>query len=96
MTYTLLYRRSVQKMINEVYAWYEHQQTGTGELFLEELELYQIKLATNPFIFGILNQRYRQAILKRFPYIIVFEVKGASVIIYAIFHTSRNPKEKFK
>jgi len=32
----------------------------------------------------------------KFPYIIVFEVEQSEVIVFGIFHTSRNPDNKFK
>lgn len=51
------------------------------------------KVAANPQYFGYIKKPFREAVVKIFPYVIVFtiETKENSVIISSIFHTSRNP-----
>lgn len=46
-------------------------------------EHYQIK--RNP---------YREAFIKDFPYLIIFEIQERKVIVYAVFNTWRNPSYK--
>ena len=85
--------------IDNAYDWYEQQQPGLGDLFLEELIEYYEKLEQNPDIFSRVNEQYRQASLQRFQrfrYVILYEVNNRDVFIDAIFHTSRNPAEKLR
>ena len=83
-------------MTKEAYRWYEEQKAGLGEEFLEELDKYYDKLQSNPKYFGSAKNNFRQLSLKRFPYVIVYEIIKSEVVVFAVFHTRRNPKLKFK
>lgn len=96
MVYKLGIKPGAEDDIEVAYNWYEDQKTGLGEEFLAELMGYYKKLENTPSAFGKLKRNYRQVALKRFPYVIVFEIIKKEVIIYAVFHTSRNPKNKLR
>ncbi len=83
-------------MQKEAYEWYEMQRNGLGELFLKELDGYYHKIQSLPNAFSKIDDKYRQAALKKFPYVIVFRIIKTEVVIYAVFHTSRNPSAKLK
>lgn len=83
-------------MAKEAYQWYEEQQTGLGDIFLAELESSYDKVETWPASYTKIKRNFRQINLKTFPYVIVFEILNEDVVVYAVFHTSRNPKKKFK
>ena len=94
--YSLIQKTRAILMTKEAYDWYELQRTGLGEEFLSELDGIYHKLQTHPEYFGKLKKNFRQAALKRFPFVIVFEIIKTEVVVFAVFHTSRNPKYKFK
>jgi toxin ParE1/3/4 len=83
-------------MAKKAYDWYEKQQTGLGDLFLIELERCYDKLEDWPASYAKIQKNFRQIILKTYPYVVVFEIFDYDVVIYAVFHTSRNPRKKFK
>ena len=83
-------------MAKEAYQWYEKQQAGLGDLFLLELESGYDKIETWPTSYAKIKKNFRQIILRTFPYVIVFEIIENDVVVYAVFHTSRNPRKKFK
>ena len=83
-------------MQKDAYDWYEQQKNGLGELFLKELDENYGKLQSYPTAYSKRTGKYRQLILKKFPYIIVFKIIKTEVLVYAVFHTSRNPKDKLK
>jgi len=83
-------------MAQEAFDWYEQQQAGLGDLFLTELENGFDNMETWPSSYSIIKKNYRQFILRTFPYVIVYEILNSDVIVYAVFHTSRNPRKKFK
>ncbi len=82
--------------VDIAYHWYEDQLSGLGETFLIELEGYYRKLEQNPEVHSKISRRLRQVIFTRFPYVLVYEIIKFEVHVYSVFHTSRNPKEKFK
>jgi hypothetical protein len=82
-------------MAKEAYEWYEEQQAGLGDLFLKELDSCYDKIEIWPSAYAKVKKNFRQIILKKFPYVVVFEIFENNVVVYAIFHTSRSPRKKF-
>jgi hypothetical protein len=78
------------------YKYYENQQYGFGEKFEKEADFLIDKLKVNPFLFQRKYKHYREAILKRFPYFIVYEIIDNTIIIHSFFHAHRNPTRKLK
>lgn len=94
--HTLIIKSRATGMMQEAYQWYEQQKQGLGEEFLTELDSYYTKLQSHPEYFGKIKKNFRQAVLKRFPYVIVYEIIKTEVVVFAVFHTKSNPKLKFK
>ena len=94
--YSLIIKPRAIIMTKDAYDWYELQRPGLGEEFLDELDGMYHKLETHPSYFGKVKKNFRQAALKRFPFVIVYEIIKTEVIVFAVFHTSRNPRYKFK
>ncbi len=82
-------------MLKKAYAWYEEQKEGLGETLLKEANICFDKLEKQPGIYAIVKGNFREINLRTFPYVLVFSIEETEVIIYTVFHTSRNPKKKF-
>jgi plasmid stabilization system protein ParE len=94
--YTLKFKPRATKMVQEAYDWYQEQRDGLGELFLIELDKALDKIEKWPLIYAATRNSYRQALVQTFPYVVVFEIQGEDIVVYAVFHTSRNPRKKLK
>lgn len=79
--------------LSEAYAWYESRRTGLGEEFLTCFEASLHKLARTPSAYSKVYKEFRRAIIRRFPYSIFYEFDGATVTVFAVFHSSRNPSK---
>jgi len=79
--------------IIDAYLHYESKQLGLGEIFLEQLDLYFDRIAENPKHFEVKNN-YREAYIRKFPYLIIFRIEEEKVIVYSVFNTPQNPKNK--
>ena len=95
MRYALEIHPKAENETVDAYNWYD-QYNGLGEMFLSDLESVYKKIELNPDFFSKAGKGFRQAVLKQFPYVVVYEIKRTRVVVYAVFHTSRNPKQKFK
>lgn len=93
--YTLAIQPYAVQTMQEAYDWYEEQQIGLGELFLQEIERCFDKIEKEPLHYALIKKQYRQIGLTKFPYVIVFEIIEKHVIAYCVFHTSRSPRKKF-
>lgn len=88
--FNLIIKPAVYEMLDNSYWWYEQQLPGLGERLLKEVDTCFDKLIRTPFYYSILDNNYRQIILKYFPYKIVFEILEEDVVVYAFFHTKQN------
>jgi len=81
--------------IDESIEFYESRSKGLGKQFLSYLKSYLKVLKTNPELFEIKKEPgYRELTLVKFPFVIIYEIFGNEVIVYSVFHTSRNPQRK--
>jgi len=92
MKYDLIIKEEANEDVISAFLWYEEQQEGLGDKFLLCLDEYCSVITENPYIFQAKYNTLRQAILKRFPYVIIYEVEENALVVYAVFHTSRHPK----
>jgi len=75
----------------EAYAWYERRRIGLGEEFLSSVDACIETIRRQPEMCAEAHESYRRALIRRFPYAIFYEYAKATVTVYAIFHTSRDP-----
>lgn len=94
MKYTLEIKEEAVIDIQKAYDYYEENKQGLGERFLETLEYYLERVEKYPLHFQIKRKPYREAFIKDFPYLIIYEIVDKNVFVYAIFNTFQNPKKK--
>lgn len=92
MRYQLKIKKEASDEIGEAFAWYENQKAGLGSEFIKYLETYFDRITQTPLIYPQTSDQ-RVAILERFPYKIVYEIEEHSIVVYAVFHTSRDPEK---
>jgi plasmid stabilization system protein ParE len=90
----LIFKPRAIRMMRASYRWYEKQRKDLGEEFLAEVDQKLKIIQSNPQLFAVVKKPYHQAPLERFPFLIVYEIIKNDIIVYAIFHTSRNPNKK--
>lgn len=76
----------------DAFEWYEKKREELGADFLNEIEEYLQTIARNPEQYK-LQKHLRIAIMRRFPYKIVYEIERESIIVYAIYHDKRDPEK---
>ncbi len=96
MLYFLEVKDEANKEIIEAYLYHEKKRKGLGEEFLEHLDLYFERLRVSPKHFPEKRKPYQEAFIKRFPFLIIYEVRKDNVIVYSVFNTWQNPVKKKK
>jgi len=94
MKYELEIKEEANQEIVTAYLYYEEKQEGLGERFLEHLKLYLDRVANYPEHYAVKRSPYREAFIKKFPYLIVYEFTGKKVVVYAVFNTWQDPIKK--
>jgi plasmid stabilization system protein ParE len=77
--------------IAEAYDWYEGRRAGLGEEFLSSVDACLESIRRQPRMHSVVHKDYRRSLIRRFPYAVFYEHSEATVTIYAVFHTSRDP-----
>jgi plasmid stabilization system protein ParE len=77
--------------IESAYAWYEKRRIGLGEEFLGCVDAIIQGLSRAPDMYPKVYKEYRRALVRRFPYAILYESSARIVTICAVFHTARDP-----
>jgi plasmid stabilization system protein ParE len=90
--YSVLLKPGAEADTKKAYEWYENIREGLGGEFLNELEKLYRQLELNPHVFGNEKNKIRQVVLKRFPYVLFYEIEESSAVVYGILHKRRHPK----
>jgi len=72
--------------------WYDERIPGLGAEFIAALKRVIAAIAENPFQYQIVWKNYRRAVLRRFPYLVIYVVSGDTVRVVACIHGERDPK----
>ena len=96
--YPLKFHREAEAEYLEALVYLEAKAPGLGERFEEAVQEGLEKLASNPQLYSFTERNFRQLILKKFSYVITFQFNEPEQYVYvgAIFHTSREPRLKFR
>lgn len=73
------------------FGWYESEQPGLGEEFRRAVEAALERLCRRPHDAPAIDDRFRRFVLRRFPYLLIFECDDQRIVVHAIFHTAGHP-----
>jgi plasmid stabilization system protein ParE len=71
--------------------YYESERDGLGGEFAEEASLTLQRIAAYPEAWPKLSARTRRCLLDRFPYALVYQLRGKDIRIIAVMHLKRRP-----
>jgi plasmid stabilization system protein ParE len=96
MSWRLEIKEEAKKDIVEAAHWYQQKSLGLDIKFIQYLEDTFHIILVNPKTFKRVYKNFRQAALKKFPFVVVYETEEDTIIIYSVFHTKQNPVKKIK
>ena len=92
MSFSLEFRPDARIEFDEAADWYEEQRIGLRASFVLAVDETLVRISTTPFAFPVVEGTLvRKAVISRFPYSIYYSVEGQGILIYSVFHHSRNP-----
>ena len=70
---------------------YEQQRPGLGAAFVARVrEVFQ-RISANPQLHAVVYQDIRKAVVRQFPYIVLYREEAGEVLVISVFHTARDP-----
>jgi plasmid stabilization system protein ParE len=77
--------------IADGFAWYEQQSLGLGLEFVRCIEAAVVSIQRHPEMYPMVLANYRRALVRRFPYVVFYEIEPERIVIYAVFHCAQDP-----
>lgn len=90
MKYRLVVSPGANADLNSVALWYLNIDSNLASRFLAETNTVMRRITRMPHAFPVRAGPFRQALVKRFPYLIYYFVKMNVVVVSAILHQRRS------
>jgi plasmid stabilization system protein ParE len=88
----VVFHRLASREVLAAKSWYQSRSELTHQRFHRALAESVDRVMVNPTAFSALTGRFRYVRLRRFPYILIFELRADNtVFVVAVAHTSRRP-----
>ncbi len=94
--YNLMIKEEAELEIDAAYRYYESKQDKLGERFLDALDHCFNSITIQPKIFQKVYKKQRQAIVRTFPFVILYHFFENEIIVYAVFNTNQDPSKKLR
>lgn len=78
--------------LEDAFWWYEPQRSGLGLEFLLAFDAAVEGLRRLPERHELVALKTRKALLRRFPYLVLYAVEAERILITAVFHGRGNPQ----
>ncbi len=73
--------------------WYDERSVGLGEAFTANVSAAVDAVIANPNRFGKTPLGVRYSRVKRFPYLVLFDVLEDELLFFGVLHTARSMEE---
>lgn len=87
----LLFHPDAQDEYDGAFAWYQSRSPQAAARFEAEVDRSLGLIKNSPEMFANYDDGRRFAVLRRFPYSIVYQVQAGRVFVIALAHSSRSP-----
>jgi len=94
MSYRLSLTPIAEANLAESKVWYEGKQIGLGEKFIQQVEFYFSRIQSNPKHFPLKKRNFREVYVKKFPFVIIYQIIENDIIVFTVFNTHQNPEQK--
>ena len=92
MTPRFVFLPEAQAELVEAGAWYAAQAPGLELEFARAVDAIMAAIARFPDGFGLVEGDMRRAVLRRFPYQLIYFRDGDTIVIVSCWHHRRRPK----
>ena len=85
------FRRLAAAELRRDAAWYNLRKTGLGRDFRRAIQAVLDGIVDYPERWPLCQGHIRRAVVPRFPYVIYYESKDDSILVYRVVHSSIDP-----
>lgn len=88
----ILFRPEAEDELIEAIDWYEFRCPGLGADMLRCVDACIERISRHPESYPVVHRETRMALVRRFPYLMLYRISDMGLSIIAVFHASRDPK----
>lgn len=88
----IVFRPEAEAELAEAVDWYEARGRGLGAEFLRSLDAALSHVQRHPALYPTVFRQARRAVLRRFPYSLIYVVHDGFIVIAACIHGRRDPR----
>ena len=92
MTLPVTLRVEAQADFDAAFHWYQSQRAGLGAEFAERVQETLDQIAARPELYPRVLPDVRRAVVRRFPYLVIYQVEPDRIVVVSIVHGSRDPR----
>ncbi len=87
-----VFRSAALEDVRSARDWYEERRPSLGAAFVQRLEACIAQIERNPEIGPAVDEHTRRTQLRRFPYIVYYEVlENGDILVLAVLHARWDP-----
>jgi plasmid stabilization system protein ParE len=96
MNRKVILRPQAEAELAEAVDWYETRGKGLGADFIRAVDAAMAAIERNPEQYQIVKGQVRRAVLRRFPYGLIYVASQHEITVLACFHGRRDPRRWFE
>jgi plasmid stabilization system protein ParE len=96
VSHGLVVRPEALEEIADAAAWYDGRATGLSADFLRALDSTLASVRRNPRQYPVIRNDLRRALLRRFPYSVVYTATDEEIVVVARAHWRQDPRHWYK
>lgn len=96
MVYHINIKEEYWENLSEAFEYYSQISEDLALRFYRETDMLLNEIMTRPLSFQVQTKNYRQALVKSFPFQIIFEIFQNEIVIYTLFPAKANPEKRPK
>jgi len=91
--FPVVFLAEAEAEFKEAQAWYEERTPGLGQAFVTNVQAAIQRIRRAPVQFPAVDGEVRRALIRRFPYGVFYLNEEDRIVVIAVYHSSRDPKE---
>ena len=92
MNWVLALEPEAEAEIADARDWYDRRSPGLGAEFVGAVDATLVAIQQNPFQYQAVSGQFRRAVLRRFPYSLIYLASDRQITVVSCFHGRRKPK----
>ena len=91
MTLRVIVDPAVNADVADAHAWLQERSPVAAQRFARAVKNYLLLIAQNPYQYQIVSGAYRRAVVRPFPYELIYTVRETEIVVVACMRGRRDP-----